>query len=181
MTKLRFLISCGVIFLFGAPSRGHGQVAAGAAVPRAPATPPPPATKLEAFHTAAGSVIPLRYNQLGPVNYEVLVDAREVSDPRGAKVRGVVVTVLESQYVTERAFIDADELPELLRGIDALLAVKANPTRYENFEVRYTTKGELELSVFSSGSKIQYAIQAGRVTTATARVNEEALQRFRAM
>jgi hypothetical protein len=142
---------------------------------------PPPATKVEAFRPSAGTIVTLGYNDLGTIGFQVVVDARELSEPRGVKVRGVSVAVIESQYRTERAFIDADELPELLRGIDALLAINANPTRYENFEVRYTTKGELEISVFGSGAKVQYAIRAGRVTTATARTNADGIRKLRGM
>jgi len=46
--------------------------------------------------------------------------------------------------------VDADEVGELLKGFDALLEVKANPTQFKNFEVRYTTRGELQLTAFSS-------------------------------
>jgi len=59
--------------------------------------------------------------------------------------------------------------------------VKANPTRYENFEVRYTTKGELQITAFNSGPKISFAIRAGRVTTAQAFTDEEGIRRLRAM
>jgi len=89
--------------------------------------------------------------------------------------------VTQSQYRDERAFIDTDELPELLKGIDALLGVKANPTTYKNFEVRYTTKGELQLTAFNSGDRIRYAVQAGRITKAQAFVDEDGLRKLRTM
>jgi len=136
---------------------------------------------VEAFQPAAGTIFTIGYNDLGTIGYSIVVDARELTDARGTKARGVTVAVIESQYRTERAFIDADELPELIRGIDALLAVKANPTRYENFEVQYTTKGELEISAFGSGDKVSYAVRAGRVTTAQSRINEDGLRKLRGM
>jgi hypothetical protein len=145
------------------------------------ATPPAPATKVESFRPAAGTLVTIGYNELGTIGYNVSVDARELSDVRGAKVRGVVVTVIQSQYRTETAMIDADELPELIRGVDALLAVKSNPTRYENFEVRYTTKGELELTAYNSGNAISYTVQAGRVSAASVAVDEDGLRKLRAM
>jgi hypothetical protein len=153
--------------------------AAAVAAPAAP--PPPPATKVEAFQPAAGTLFTLGYNELGNIGFSISVDARELSDVRGTKVRGITVTVIESQYRTERALVDADELPELIRGIDALLAVKTNPTRYENFEVRYTTKGELQIAAYGSGAKVSFAVKAGRLTTATARTNEEGIRKLRAM
>jgi hypothetical protein len=156
--------------------------AAPAATPQtAVAAPPPPATKVEAFRPAAGSLVTLGYNDLGTISYSIAVDARELTDARGTRVRGVVVTVLENQYRNETAMLDSDELPELIRGIDALLAVKTNPTHYENFEVRYTTKGELRITAFGSGDKVSYAVRAGRVTTASTKINEEQLRKLRGM
>ena len=55
-----------------------------------------------------------------------------------------------AEYREERAFIDADEIPKLVKGIDALLDVSSNPTSFENFEVRYSTKGDLQITGFNS-------------------------------
>jgi hypothetical protein len=160
--------------------------AAGAAQTTVPAgasaqVPPAPATKLEAFKPAAGTVVTFGYNELGQVG-AVSVDARELRDTKGDVVRGVAVEVTESEYRRERAFVDSDELPELLKGIDALLGVKANPTSYQNFEVRYTTKGELQIAAFSGHSGgISYAVQAGRLTTAQAFMDEDGLRKLRTM
>jgi len=126
----------------------------------------PPATKMEAFQPAVGSVVTFGYDDLGLIP-GVAVDAREISDSKGTTVRGLLVDVTESEYRKERSFVDADEIPELLKGVDSLLAVTTNPTSFKNFEVRYTTKGGLQLTAFNtSGGKILYAVQAGRYTTA---------------
>lgn len=131
-----------------------------------PSQPPPPATKIEGFKPAAGSVVTLGYDELGGVR-GISVDARELRDQRGTQVRGLLVEITESQYRTERSFVDADEIPELLKGFDALLEVKANPTEFKNFEVRYTTRGELQLTAFNdSTGKILFAVQTGRITKA---------------
>jgi hypothetical protein len=106
------------------------------------------------------------YDELGTAG-NVSVDAREFRGTGGNVVRGLVVEVDESQYRTERSFVDAHEIPELIRGIDALLAVSANPTPFKNFEVRYTTKGELRFTAFnSSGGAISYSVEVGRVIKA---------------
>jgi len=93
----------------------------------------------------------------------------------------VIVQVTQSEYREERSFVDTDELPELLKGIDALLSVKTNPTTYQNFEVRYTTKGELQVTAFGSAGRINYAVQAGRITKAQAFVDEDGLRKLRTM
>ncbi len=181
MAMPSFIISGAVIATVCSLTLANAQAPTAPAAAPAPPPPPPPATKVEAFRPAAGSVITFGYNELGTIGYQISVDARELSDARGVSVRGVAVTVIETQYRTEIAVVDADEIPELIRGMDALLAVKANPTRYENFEVRYTTKGELQLTVYGSGNKVSYSVRAGRVTTARASTNEDGFRKLRGM
>jgi len=154
----------------------------GASIAPNTSPPPPPATKLEAFKPSAGSVVTLGYDDLGSVR-AVEVDVRELreSSARGTTARGLLVEVSEGQYRKERSFVDADEIPELLRGIDALLEVKTNPTSFKNFEVRYTTKGELRLTAFNSGNQIKYAVEAGRGVKAQCFVDVDDMQRLRQM
>lgn len=129
---------------------------------QAPSATPAPATKLEGFKPAAGSVLTVGYDELGKVG-GISVDVREMRDSKNATVRGLLVDITESEYRQERSFVDADEIPELLKGFDALLEVKTNPTQFKNFEVRYTTRGELELTAFNtSRGPVLYAVRAGR-------------------
>jgi hypothetical protein len=123
---------------------------------------------MEAFKPAVGTVFTYGYDDLGSV-LGVSVDVREMKGALGSTVRGLVVKVSESEYRTEQSFVDADEIPELIKGFDALMQVKSNPTSFRNFEVRYTTKGELELTAFnspSSGDAISFAVEAGRISKA---------------
>jgi hypothetical protein len=127
---------------------------------------PPPATKMEAFKPAAGSLVTFGYNELGKIS-RIAVDVRELKGLQGSPVRGVVVEVTQDEYHRERSFVDADEIEELLKGLEALLAVTANPTPFENFEIQYTTKGELEISVYNgSYGDINYSVEAGRTLKA---------------
>jgi|SRR5665213_736486 len=179
LTMPRQLWFVGILgILAGTPQLLAAQTAAGAPAP--PSAPLPPATKLEAFKPAAGSIVTLGYNDLGETS-GVAVDVRELRAVNGITVRGLLVDVTESQYSEERSFVDADEIPELLKGIDALLAVKVNPTTFDKFEVRYTTKGALELTAFNSGREIKYAIQAGRTLHAQRFLDEGDMQKFRAL
>ncbi len=133
------------------------------------ATPPlPPATKLEGFRPKAGSIVIKGYDELGRIG-TVSVDVRENRDLNGTAVRGLVVEVRQSEYRIERALVDADEIPELLRGLDALLDVQKNPTKFENFEVQYETKGALKIVAFNnSAGKLSYVVKTGRLTEASA-------------
>ena len=144
----------------------------------APAAPPPPmmvapplppATMLEGFTPAIGSLLTLGFDDLGEVG-GVSVDVRELRDTRGGRVRGLVVEVTESQAITEQSFVDADEIPELLKAIDALIATTGNPTQFKSFEVRYATKGELELSASNSRNRgVVFSVTAGRLLKARRR------------
>jgi hypothetical protein len=128
--------------------------------------PLPPATKLEAFQPATGSVVTIGFDELGRVQ-GISVDAREMRDAHGTLVRGLVVHVAESERHQQVSFVDEDEIQDLLKGFDALLDVRGNPTTFRNFEVQYATRGELVLTVFNTPSgAILFAVQAGRPVTA---------------
>jgi hypothetical protein len=121
---------------------------------------------MEAFQPSAGTVVTFGYDELGTVR-GVSVDVREIRDSKGVSVRGLLVKVTQSEYRSESSFVDSDEIKELLKGFDALLEVANNPTSFKNFEVRYKTKGGLELTAFnSSRGGIQYSVAAGRLATA---------------
>lgn len=152
---------------------------------QAPASPPgqqqaSAPTKLEAFKPAAGTIVTVGYDELGAVK-GISVDVRELR-AGATTVRGLVVQVTESQYRDERSFVDADEVAELIRGVDALLEVKGNPTSFKNFEVRYTTRGDLQLTAFNSADgSLSYAVRAGRVAGAQRFITAADMQRLRGM
>ena len=179
MSRIR-LAYCAVTFVLQATLLS-AQGAPPAAPAAAPQPPLPPATKLEAFKPDAGSlvtlgrdVLKLPWNMIG-----VTVEVREIRAASGLTARGVVVGVRESQYRSETAFIDADELPELVRGINALLDIKTNPTPFTGFEVRYATRGGLVIAAYGS-DKVSFAMSAGRLlTTSLGDINAKHLEAFR--
>ena len=169
----RVILAAGLI-LFATPLMAQvGSPPAGQLAAAAAAQPDlPPATKLEGFKPAAGSVVIFAYDELGRIGPGfstpgvVSVDVRQLSDARGNGARGLFVEVIESQYRKAGSFVDADEIPELLKGLDALVEVKANPSSFKNFEVRYTTLGSLQLTAYNGAKEIQFAVRAGRTLTA---------------
>lgn len=168
--------------LFASSSQAQrGSAGPPAAPPTTTSAALPPATKMEAFVPAAGTVYTFGYNELGVVG-AISVDAREIRDVRGTSVRGLVVDISQGDYRREKAFIDADEIPELLKGIDALLDVRSNPTSFEQFEVHYKTRGGLDFTAFNmKGGAVSYSALAGRTTTARASVDEKGLRSLREM
>lgn len=147
-----------------------------------------PATKLEAFQPKAGELSTMGFTALGGilaglvVKSSVHVDVREIKNSDGVVVRGAVVEINTGPplFRSIRSFIDEEELPDLIKGIDALLAVKSNPTGFKSYRVQYRTRGEFELSALGSGSsKPQYSITTGRVFTESRSINEGELKQVR--
>ncbi|MEO6235944.1 MAG: hypothetical protein ABIQ52_03035 [Vicinamibacterales bacterium] len=164
---MRTLARLGFATLAGCASMTAG-VAAAQNAPAAPspmlmAPALPPATMMEAFQYPVGTLFTVGYDDLGEVA-GISVEVREMRDARGRRVRGVVVEVTSGQTGREQALIDAEEIPDLLKGFDAMLEIRANPTQFRNFETRYATKGELILSANSSRNRgVLYAVEAGRL------------------
>ena len=125
----------------------------------------PPATRLEGFGSTPGSVLTIGFDRLGGIE-GVFVEVRDMRDEHGGSASGVVVTVAEEGgRARQDAYVDADELPGLISGIDALTSANRNPTSFENYEVHYFTRGALLVSAVSTrAGGIVYAIEAGRVT-----------------
>jgi hypothetical protein len=139
---------------------------AGAQPPAIVTVPPvlPPATRLEGFLATPGSVMTIGYDRLGGIE-GVFVEVRDMHDARGASASGVVVSVTEEDArARQESYVDADELPGLINGIDALTSVNRNPTGFDNYEVHYSTRGELLLSALSTRTgNVVFAVQAGRL------------------
>jgi hypothetical protein len=140
--------------------------AQGAAPPPQPmvlTAPLPPATTMEAFQYPVGTLFTVGYDDLGEVG-GISVEVREMRDARGGRVRGVVVEITTRESAREQSLVDADEIPDLLKGFDAMLEIRANPTQFRNFETRFATKGELILSANSSRNRgVLYAVEVGRL------------------
>jgi hypothetical protein len=126
--------------------------------------PPPPATALEAFAVGPGAVLMTAYEDLGEVD-GVFVEAREMRDGGVRRARGLVVTIAGRQASPEQAYVDPDEFVDLLKGFDALLAITTNPTgQFRNFDMRYSTRGELVLTASSTRNRgVLYGVEVGRV------------------
>ena len=128
-----------------------------------------PTTKLELFQPEGGSIVTMGYEVLGAIaRGRVFVEVRDVRDTRGNMAGGASLHIVESGTRDERAFLDLDELPGLLRNFDALLKYTANPTPFKRFEARFTTRGNLSFVAYSNTTgAIEYALQVNKVPLAT--------------
>lgn len=143
-----------------------GAVSSAAQDPIVIGPPPPPATALEAFRAAPGTILMTAYEDLGQV-LDVSVEARESRDSSGGRARGVVVSIQgrRDKEPLEPAYVDPEELPALMKGFDALEAITVNPNgEFRNFDMRYSTRGDLVLTASSTRQRgVVYGIEIGRV------------------
>ena len=140
--------------------------------------PPKVGTKIEAFKPEAGSVVTLAYSEIGAVG-KIEAEAREHRDNKGDVVRGMLFRIREDEYKSGAAYVDEDELPELLNAIDALLEVTANPSKLAFFEQKYSTRGDLTITAFnSSDGSVSYVVRAGDVVKAQDFVEKPELQKL---
>lgn len=123
---------------------------------------PSPATKLEALRGLSGGLLTQGHEELGRVaGGRILVELRQVVSSAGNTASGVAIYMLGLDR-KEWAFVDADELPALLKGISAVLDVDVNPTSLKHFDVRYTTLDGLAFVAYSNVTgAIEYSLQSG--------------------
>jgi len=118
-------------------------------------------TELGSFRPEPGALVTLGYDWLTSGHTYITGDVREARDATGVRARGVQLTIREMDKI-ELPFVDADEIPALLRALGSLLSVTENPTRFQRFEVRYSTRDNLTFVAYNSPTgSIEYLIQAG--------------------
>jgi hypothetical protein len=168
--------ACAVVLIaIGLAVPAAAQAPAQAPPPQEPiiiGPPPPPATALEAFSVPPGQVLFTAYEDLGEVA-GVFVEAREMRDGRTRRLRGVVVTIAGRQSTPEQAYVDVDELVDLMKAFDTLLAITTSQSgQFRNFDMRYSTRGELVLTASSTRNRgVVYGVEAGRVLRARRNLN----------
>jgi hypothetical protein len=149
-----------------------------------------PRTKLEAFEKQSGSVIIRGFSEIGSVagtyGGHVTVESREFTNASsGKKEYGIVVEVKESGRLErdDRSFVDYEEIPALLKGLEYIAKVDHSVTTLNDFQADYRTKGDLMISTFSSSTigGTAAAVQSGRIGAVSVIINMEALQQLRSV
>jgi hypothetical protein len=144
-----------------------------------------PPTKLETFMVKQGSVMICGSSRVGAVRAtpaSIAVSSRELTDARsGERALGVAVEVRNSEGrdLDRISYVDLDEIPSLLAGLDYMAKVQRTETTLDRFEARYLTKGGLLVSVFDTGGGMKAAVSSGLSGNATTELEFGEFQRFR--
>lgn len=133
-------------------------------------------TKLEAFQARTGVVIIRGFSEIGTVqglyNTSIKVESKEFTDAsNGRKEYGITIQVKDNSRSYERentSYIDYDEIESLIKGIDYIANIDGTVTQLSNFQADYRTKDDLTFATFSSRSEILFAVQSGRISSASA-------------
>jgi hypothetical protein len=116
-----------------------------------------PKTKLEAFTGESGAVIIKGYTEVGTVRSlgSISVSAMTFRNAKlGQENKGLSISVTDAGAYTRpsHAFIDYDEISELVSGIDYISKADTTLTKLANFEATYSTKGSFKITVFNNSS-----------------------------
>lgn len=146
-----------------------------------------PRTQLEAFAAETGAVIIKGFSDAGEVAGigSVEVDCQEfINASSGRKTFGIAIKVTGSERLggVDSSFIDYDEIPSLLTGIDYISKIQPSVTSLKNFEATYSTKGDFAITVFNNQfGNLSAAISSGRFRSARAHIAIEKLAELRAL
>lgn len=134
-----------------------------------------PRTRLETLQLKVGAVIVRGSQRVGTVRHpasgRVEVAALDVIETgSNQRARGLSLSIEEAGERGREAtvFIDYDELPGLLEGLESMSRLDRGETQLPNFEVSYRTKGDLIVSVFSTRSGIVRCVVASGPWTPSA-------------
>jgi hypothetical protein len=133
-------------------------------------------TRLERFSAKTGVVLIRGFSETaklsGLYGSTVVLEARELVDAAtNDHAYGLTVSVKEATGLERRetSYIDYDEIESLLRGLDYIAKVNKSATRLANFQADYRTRGDFELSTFSTQPEgVMASVKSGVLGGATA-------------
>ena len=145
-----------------------------------------PRTKLEALDDRHSTVIVKGFTRITTVEVRgVRLDAVEMRELGNvARAKGIVIVLIEGgeRPISNRAFIDYEEIDPLLNAIDAIARIDETATKLAGFEAKYKTLGDLEIGVFRQTSRGTAVIMStGICDRATQTLSLDDLAKVKAM
>ncbi len=131
---------------------------------------PAPKTRIEAFDAQAGTVVIRGFSKVGELKGVyggvLTVQSMEFTDATtGKKEYGISIDVKETDRLerSNRSFIDYDEIPSFLKGIDYISKVDSSVTKLDSFQADFRTKGDFRVSTFSSQKETMASMSSGSI------------------
>jgi hypothetical protein len=149
--------------------------------------PEKPKTKLEAFVAQDGVVIIRGSSKVGDIRGQygsaVMIEAKEFTNASsGRREHGITVEVKEGGRLEREhtSFVDFDEIPSLLKGLEYIGKVEKSATALDQFQADYRTKGDLVVSTFNTeGGETRLGVSSGRIGRTRAFLPISDLERMR--
>jgi hypothetical protein len=188
MKLLRLLFLMSIVLLMTAPS-AFAQNPGPEFWRRASCEPVFPRTRLEELEQKYSTVLYKGFSRITTVEIRgVRIDAIELRTTTSSqRVKGVVVAIRDSgssggERDHNRAFIDYQELTPLISALAEVETVDETTTKLANFEAKYRTNGDLEVTVFRQTRNLTaVTLTTGVCNQATQTLTLDELQKFRAM
>jgi hypothetical protein len=144
-------------------------------------------TRIEALDQKYGAVLYKGFTRITTVEIRgVRIDALELRTANSSeRVKGVVVALRDSgsdRREQSRAFIDYEELAPLIKALEEVEVVDETTTKLANFEAKYRTHGDFEVTVFRQTRNLTaVTLTTGICDQVTTTLTLDELQKFRAM
>ncbi|HRJ89857.1 MAG TPA: hypothetical protein PLN05_14865 [Pyrinomonadaceae bacterium] len=143
-------------------------------------------TELDLFQERLGTVIVKGFTKIGSMSGlggTVEVTAFEFVDASNRnKVLGVAVEVTDNERysTTRRSFIELKEIDGLIKGLEYVAKADKSVTQLANFEAKFKTKGDFEITTFNdSSNRLKVALSAGSIGAKSVFLPIEQLVEFR--
>jgi hypothetical protein len=152
---------CTIVIVIGLPASSVAQACIEVAEPP---------TKLEAFMATDGAVIVHGSSRVGAVRGEptslVVIVSKEITKvSTGESARGIAVEVKKLQRrEADRdrvSYVDHDEIPALLAGLEYLAKVDKASTPLDQLEASYRTKGGFVVAMHNTSDGMKAAVSSG--------------------
>jgi hypothetical protein len=163
---------------------GVGLPASLAAQPVVEAVAPP--TKLETLLALDGVVVIRGSSRVGAVRGEpgflVTVANKEFTNAStGDRAHGITVEVkkVDRRDPDRTSYVDFEEVPSLLTGLEYMAKLDKSATSLDRFEADYRTKGGLLVTVYTTNDVMKAAVTSGLGGTATVDLEFGEFQQFR--
>ena len=95
------------------------------------------------------------------------------------ETKGLLISPSEGTGGMRNAYVDYDEIPGLLSGIDYLASVDLATLKLANFAASYQTRGNLNVTVYSDVESKKAFISTGRLSSDTQHLDLQELAHFR--